>query len=189
MELEFTPDQDDLRDSIRAVLQKESPVSLARAVVEHDERPDALWSTMVDLGWPALTIPEADGGIGLGMLELAILAEELGRVIAPGPLINTSDRAVTRQQDQKCFATSGCHDTPGGRHRGTPQTSAPVGVSSPVRSDAAYRTAADRARRHTGRLPLLRTDQKPFTGRAKQRKDPDGTHARYRGCSRSIRLN
>ena len=81
MELEFTPDQDDLRDSIRVVLQKESPVSLARAVVEHDERPDALWSTMVDLGWPALTIPEADGGIGLGMLELAILAEELGRVV------------------------------------------------------------------------------------------------------------
>jgi len=94
MELEFTPDQDDLRDSIRAVLQKESPVSLARAVVEHDERPDALWSTMVDLGWPALTIPEADGGIGLGMLELAILAEELGRVIAPGPLLPTLSQFV-----------------------------------------------------------------------------------------------
>jgi alkylation response protein AidB-like acyl-CoA dehydrogenase len=89
MELEFTPDQDDLRDSIRAVLHKESPVSLARAVVERAERPEALWSTMVDLGWPALTIPEDDGGIGLGMLELAILAEELGRVIAPGPLLPT----------------------------------------------------------------------------------------------------
>ena len=89
MELEFTTDQDELRDSIRAVLGKESPVSLARAVVERDERPTALWSTMVALGWPALTIAESHGGIGLGMLELAILAEEIGRVIAPGPLLAT----------------------------------------------------------------------------------------------------
>ena len=37
MELEFTTDQDELRDSIRAVLAKESPVSLARAVVEHGD--------------------------------------------------------------------------------------------------------------------------------------------------------
>ena len=89
MELEFTTDQEELRDSIRAVLGKESPVSLARSVVEHGERADALWATMVELGWPALTVAESQGGIGLGVLELAILAEELGRVIAPGPLIAT----------------------------------------------------------------------------------------------------
>ena len=89
MELEFTTDQEELRDSIRAVLGKESPVSLARSVVEHGERPTALWATMVELGWPALTVAEAQGGIGLGVLELAILAEELGRVIAPGPLLPT----------------------------------------------------------------------------------------------------
>jgi len=94
MELEFTSDQDDLRASIRAVLVKESPVSLARSVVEDSVRPDALWSTMVELGWPALTIPEADGGVGLGMLELAILAEELGRVITPGPLLPTISQFV-----------------------------------------------------------------------------------------------
>ena len=94
MELEFTSDQDELRASIRAVLVKESPVSLARSVVEDGARPDALWSTMIELGWPALTIPEADGGVGLGMLELAILAEELGRVIAPGPLLPTVSQFV-----------------------------------------------------------------------------------------------
>ena len=89
MELEFTTDQDELRDSIRSVLGKESPVSLARSIVETDARPTALWATMVDLGWPALTVAEEHGGIGLGVLELAILAEELGRVIAPGPLLPT----------------------------------------------------------------------------------------------------
>jgi alkylation response protein AidB-like acyl-CoA dehydrogenase len=89
MELEFTPEQDQLRESIRAVLARESPVALARKVAESDERPHELWKTMTELGWPALTVPEADGGIGLGMLEAAILAEELGRVIAPGPLLPT----------------------------------------------------------------------------------------------------
>jgi alkylation response protein AidB-like acyl-CoA dehydrogenase len=89
MELEFTSDQDELRDSIRAVLGKESPVALARTIVEDHVRPTALWATMVGLGWPALTIAETYGGIGLGVLELAILAEELGRVIAPGPLLAT----------------------------------------------------------------------------------------------------
>ena len=49
---------------------------------------------MVELGWPALTIAEPYGGIGLGMLELAILAEEIGRVIAPGPLLATVSQFV-----------------------------------------------------------------------------------------------
>ena len=94
MELEFTSDQDELRDSIRAVLAKESPVTLARQVAETGKRPDALWQTMCELGWPALTIPEQFGGIGLGMLEAGILAEELGRVIAPGPLLPTVTQFV-----------------------------------------------------------------------------------------------
>ncbi|MDT7634853.1 MAG: hypothetical protein QOI50_6783 [Pseudonocardiales bacterium] len=94
MELELTTDQDELRDSIRAVLAKESPVGLARRVVDDDERPEALWTTLTGLGWPALTVPEADGGIGLGMIEAAILAEEVGRVIAPGPLLATVTQFV-----------------------------------------------------------------------------------------------
>jgi alkylation response protein AidB-like acyl-CoA dehydrogenase len=94
MELEFTTDQDELRDSIRAVLTKESPVALARRVVDEGARPDALWATLTNLGWPALTVPEADGGVGLGMIEAGILAEEAGRVIAPGALIPTVTQFV-----------------------------------------------------------------------------------------------
>jgi alkylation response protein AidB-like acyl-CoA dehydrogenase len=94
MELEFTADQEELRDSMRAVLSKESPVTLARRVVEHDDAADELWATMTGLGWPALTVPEADHGIGLGMIEAGILAEELGRVIAPGPLLPTVTQFV-----------------------------------------------------------------------------------------------
>ena len=94
VELEFSTDQEELRDSIRAVLAKESPVSLAREVVETGRAPDALWATMTALGWPALTVPEEYGGIGLGPIEAGILAEELGRVIAPGPLLATVTQYV-----------------------------------------------------------------------------------------------
>ncbi len=94
MELEFSSDQEDLRDSIRAVLAKESPVSLARAVVETGASPGALWTTVTGLGWPALTVPEECGGIGLGAIEAGILAEELGRVIAPGALLPTVTQFV-----------------------------------------------------------------------------------------------
>jgi alkylation response protein AidB-like acyl-CoA dehydrogenase len=94
MELEFTPDQDELRDSIRAVLAKESPISLARAVAEGTGDVDQLWSVMTELGWPALTVPESCDGIGLGPVEAGILAEELGRVVAPGPLLPTVTQFV-----------------------------------------------------------------------------------------------
>ena len=52
MELEFTADQEELRDSMRVVLAKESPVGLARRVVDDGIRPDALWTTLTGLGWP-----------------------------------------------------------------------------------------------------------------------------------------
>jgi alkylation response protein AidB-like acyl-CoA dehydrogenase len=94
VDLDFDADQDDLRDSIRGVLAKESPISLARHVAETGTPPTHLWQTMAELGWPALTIPEEHGGIGLGMVEAAILAEELGRVIAPGPLLSTVTQLV-----------------------------------------------------------------------------------------------
>ena len=94
MELELTADQEELRDSIRAVLANESPVGLARRVVDEGVRPDALTATLNGLGWPALTVPEAYGGIGLGMLEAGILAEEIGRVIAPGSLLATVTQFV-----------------------------------------------------------------------------------------------
>jgi alkylation response protein AidB-like acyl-CoA dehydrogenase len=94
MELELTADQDDLRDSIRAVLARESPIALARRIVDDDAQPTALWTTLTELGWPALTVPEANGGIGLGMIEAGILAEEIGRVVAPGPLLATVTQFV-----------------------------------------------------------------------------------------------
>ncbi len=89
MELEFTGEQEELRASVRSFLEKECPIELVRAVVETGEAPEKLWGSMVALDWPALAIPEEHGGIGLSILETAVVVEELGRAVAPGPLLAT----------------------------------------------------------------------------------------------------
>ena len=70
-------------------LDKECPIDLVRAVVETGEPPEKLWGSMVALDWPALAVPEEYGGVGLSIVETAVLAEELGRAVAPGPLLPT----------------------------------------------------------------------------------------------------
>ena len=99
MELEFSPEQEQLREGVHAVLERECPISLVRALVEKrwtggDAEPEELWAHMVELGWPALTVPEAAGGLGMGAVELAVVAEELGRVIGPGPYLPTASQFV-----------------------------------------------------------------------------------------------
>jgi alkylation response protein AidB-like acyl-CoA dehydrogenase len=90
VDLEFTEEQGELRTSVRAFLARECPITLVRAGAEGGERDDALWRSMVELGWPALTVATEHGGLGLGFVELAVVVEELGRVIAPGPFIATA---------------------------------------------------------------------------------------------------
>jgi alkylation response protein AidB-like acyl-CoA dehydrogenase len=94
MELEFTEEQEQLRDSVRAFLARECPVSLVREVVEKGSAPERLWSQMVELGWSALIVDEHEGGLGSGPIELAVLLEELGRSIAPGPFVATVTQFV-----------------------------------------------------------------------------------------------
>jgi alkylation response protein AidB-like acyl-CoA dehydrogenase len=99
MELDFTAEQDELRDGVRRMLAAECPPELVREIVDarvagKPASADGLWKHMAELGWPALTVPEAAGGIGLGAVELAVLVEELGRVLAPGPLLPTVSQYV-----------------------------------------------------------------------------------------------
>jgi alkylation response protein AidB-like acyl-CoA dehydrogenase len=90
MDLEFTTDQLELRDNARSVLTGACPPSLVRAVFEGDDAGvDKLWSTLVDLGWPAIGVPETEGGLGLTFLETGLVVEELARVVAPTPFVAT----------------------------------------------------------------------------------------------------
>ena len=89
MELEFTPEQEELRTSVRAVLERECTPAIVRA---GDFEP--LWKQMVALDWPALTIAEDCGGLGMTFVDLAVVLEELGRVVAGGPFFTTVTQLV-----------------------------------------------------------------------------------------------
>ncbi len=83
-------DPETLRDGFRDVLVREaSSERLHRFVDGGGVRDEALWQEAAALGWPALAIPEADGGLGLGIAEAAVLFEEVGRALAPMPLLGS----------------------------------------------------------------------------------------------------
>jgi alkylation response protein AidB-like acyl-CoA dehydrogenase len=86
MNLEFSEEQLFIRDQARNFLSQECTPAVVRGVLDTDTPFDRnLWQKIVDLGWTAMTIPEAFGGLGLGYLELCVIAEELGRSLAPVP--------------------------------------------------------------------------------------------------------
>ncbi|MCC5871616.1 MAG: acyl-CoA/acyl-ACP dehydrogenase [Gammaproteobacteria bacterium] len=90
MNFEFSEDQNMLREQAQNFLRAKSDSKAVRRILEGDEPFDqALWKGMVDLGWTGVTIPEEYGGIGLGHLELCVIAEELGRTLAPTPFASS----------------------------------------------------------------------------------------------------
>ena len=90
MNFQFSDEAEALREQARRFLEDKSPKSKARAVMESGEIHDpALWQEIVNLGWTALRIPEEYGGLGLSVLELCVLAEEVGRALAPVPFTSS----------------------------------------------------------------------------------------------------
>ena len=84
MNFDFTEEQRLLRDSARRFLAEGA--AAARRILEADEAFDReLWAGMAELGWLGAAVPERLGGAGLGYVELAVIAEELGRSLAPTP--------------------------------------------------------------------------------------------------------
>lgn len=91
MNFGFTEEQELLLKTARDFLRDHAPVKLAREVMGGGGAHSAeLWSRMAELGWTGLAIPEAYGGAGLGMIELTVVLEELGRVLAPVPFLPTA---------------------------------------------------------------------------------------------------
>ena len=86
MNLDFSDDQKFLQEEARKFLEKEGALLRNRNVLESESYIDTeLWKKIVELGWTGIRIPEEYNGLGLGHLELCVIAEELGRFLAPVP--------------------------------------------------------------------------------------------------------
>jgi alkylation response protein AidB-like acyl-CoA dehydrogenase len=91
MDFDLSDDQLALRDGARELLDYLADPARVRGVVDVGGGLDAqLWKAMAEHGWPGVAITEDLGGLGLGMVEVAVLLEEVGRHAAPAPVASTA---------------------------------------------------------------------------------------------------
>jgi alkylation response protein AidB-like acyl-CoA dehydrogenase len=97
MKFELSEDQALLRSSTHDFLAGEWPMEKVRAVLENEAAgyTEEGWSRLAEMGYLGLTLPAAQGGQGLGAVELAIVCEEVGRFCMPGPYLDAVLAAET----------------------------------------------------------------------------------------------
>src|SRR3979409_272579 len=90
MNFDFSDEQKQLRDEVRKFLAEKCPPKAVRTVLDGKEPYDReLWKGLADMGVRCVAMPEECGGAGAGHLELCVIAEEMGRALAPGPFSST----------------------------------------------------------------------------------------------------
>jgi alkylation response protein AidB-like acyl-CoA dehydrogenase len=90
MNFDFSDEQKQLRDEARKFLAEKCPPKAVRAVLDGKATYDRdLWKGLAEMGFLGVAIPEAYGGAGAGHLELCVIAEEMGRALAPVPFSST----------------------------------------------------------------------------------------------------
>src|SRR5579871_6607924 len=90
MNFDFSDDQKQLRDQARKFLSEKCPPKAVRTVLDGKEPYDrTLWKGLAEMGFLGVAIPEEFGGAGAGHLELCVIAEEIGRALAPVPFSST----------------------------------------------------------------------------------------------------
>jgi len=99
MDFTFSDDQDALRDTVRSFLTNEASGAYTRAMAD-DERgfTDEMWRKIADMGWTGLLIAEEHGGLGLGLVDMAVVMEEMGRLPFPGPFFSSAVFATLAAQ-------------------------------------------------------------------------------------------
>src|SRR5450432_1313469 len=90
MNFDFSDDQKQLRDEARKFLAGKCPPKAVREVLDGKAAYDKdLWKGLAEMGFLGVAIPEEFGGAGAGHLELCVIAEEMGRALAPVPFSST----------------------------------------------------------------------------------------------------
>jgi alkylation response protein AidB-like acyl-CoA dehydrogenase len=90
MNFGFNEEQELLRSTARKFFENECPSQVVRALMETpDGMTPALWAKLGEQGWLGLIYPEAYDGMGLGLVDLVVLMEEMGRAVVPGPYFSS----------------------------------------------------------------------------------------------------
>src|SRR5438067_7785261 len=86
MDIGFSEEQELLRDTARKFLDSECTTKFVREMMATEAAvTDAFWQQIADNGWLGIAYPEEDGGSGLGLVDLVVMMEEIGRAVMPGP--------------------------------------------------------------------------------------------------------
>lgn len=94
MDLRFTKDQITFAETVRDYLSGTHGPEVLRRLDAGENRDPAIWQGLVDMGLTGLLVPEAQGGLGLGLVDAALLATECGRACLAEPLVDTAFVAV-----------------------------------------------------------------------------------------------
>src|SRR5260221_5101595 len=86
MDIGFSEEQELLRDTARKFLDSECTTKFVREMMATETAvTDAFWQQLAENGWLGIAYPEEDGGSGLGLVDLVVLLEEIGRAVLSGP--------------------------------------------------------------------------------------------------------
>jgi alkylation response protein AidB-like acyl-CoA dehydrogenase len=94
----LSDDQRDIQRTARDLLADRARPERVREHAEAGRLDEGLWRELCALGWPGIAIPETYGGQGMGLVELSILCEELGRTVAPVAFLPTALAAIVIEQ-------------------------------------------------------------------------------------------
>ena len=152
MNFGFTDDQQAIKRTAREFLEARYPLATVRRLAEDDRGfTNEQWAELVELGWSGVIVPEDRGGLGLGAVELIVIAEEMGYALAPSPWFSTTcaalllEAAGTDEQRDRWLGAAG------GR-RG-------AGDAGGVGSEFGVGSRSLRGRAGGGRDPVVREDR------------------------------
>jgi alkylation response protein AidB-like acyl-CoA dehydrogenase len=123
VDFELTEEQAALREVSRSMLAANCPPQLVRSLASAGrDLDDKLWQRAAELGWIGLAVPEAHDGAGQGLVELCLVAEEIGRAAAPGAFADTALIALALARSGRTSlvpAMTGGHLKASWAHHGT----------------------------------------------------------------------
>lgn len=98
MRFTLSEDQNEIKRTARDLLAARAGTAALREHAEAGAYDDALWKELGELGWPGIAVSEEHGGQGLGLVELCVLAEELGYACAAVPFLGTALAALALEE-------------------------------------------------------------------------------------------